>query len=124
MQELISEEVCHNSVLHLLPAVYKAPYLLAFCDSALEVYEVTTGKWIQTLPFRKVIIYSVVNDSVIIYSVVNDSVIIYCVIECNVMIYSVVNDIVCDDDVACSRLHTRYSLNAPFLTIHSGGMVV
>ena len=106
MQELISEEVCHNSVLHLLPAVYKAPYLLAFCDSALEVYEVTTGKWIQTLPFRKVIIYSVVNDSVIIYSVVNDSVIIYSVVECNVMIYSVVNDIVCDDDVACSRLHT------------------
>ena len=124
MQELISEEVCHNSVLHPLPAVYKAPYLLAFCDSALEVYEVTTGKWIQTLPFRKVIIYSVVNDSVIIYSVVNDSVIIYSVVECNVMIYSVVNDIVCDDDVACSRLHTRYSLNTPFLTIHSGGMVV
>ena len=60
-QELISEGVCHNSLLHLLPAVYKAPYLLAFCDSALEVYEVTTGKWIQTLPFRKVMICSVVN---------------------------------------------------------------
>ena len=60
MQELISEGVCHNSLLHLLPTVYKAPYLLAFCDSALEVYEVTTGKWIQTLPFRKVMICSVV----------------------------------------------------------------
>ena len=93
MQELISEEVCHNSVLHPLPAVYKAPYLLAFCDSALEVYEVTTGKWIQTLPFRKVMIHSVVNDSVMIYSVVECNVIIYCVVECNVMICSVVNDI-------------------------------
>lgn len=38
-----------------VPAVYKAPYLLAFCDSALEAYEVTTGKWIQTIPFRKVV---------------------------------------------------------------------
>ena len=69
MQELISEGVCHNSLPHLLPAVYKAPYLLAFCDSALEVYEVTTGKWIQTLPFRKVMICSVMN--VMICSVVN-----------------------------------------------------
>ena len=64
MEELISEVECHNSVLYL-PAVYKAPYLLVFCDSALEVYEVTAGKWIQTLPFRKVIIYSVVNDLMI-----------------------------------------------------------
>jgi len=33
--------------------IYKAPYLLVYCESALEVYEVTTGKWVQTIPFRK-----------------------------------------------------------------------
>ena len=54
-QEVISGEVCHNLFFTFLPAVYKAPYLLAFCDSALEAYEVTTGKWIQTIPFRKVV---------------------------------------------------------------------
>ena len=54
-QRLISDEVCHNLFFTYLPAVYKAPYLLAFCDSALEAYEVTTGKWIQTIPFRKVV---------------------------------------------------------------------
>lgn len=37
------------------PLVYKAPYLLVYCESALEVYEVTTGKWVQTIPFRKVL---------------------------------------------------------------------
>lgn len=37
------------------PLVYKAPYLLVYCESALEVYEVTTGKWVQTIPFRKVV---------------------------------------------------------------------
>ena len=54
-QGLISGEVCHNLFFTSLTAVYKAPYLLAFCDSALEAYEVTTGKWIQTIPFRKVV---------------------------------------------------------------------
>ena len=42
-------------VLFISPLVYKAPYLLVYCESALEVYEVTTGKWVQTIPFRKVV---------------------------------------------------------------------
>jgi len=42
-------------VFFISPLVYKAPYLLVYCESALEVYEVTTGKWVQTIPFRKVV---------------------------------------------------------------------
>ncbi|CAI8013825.1 Serine/threonine-protein kinase MRCK alpha, partial [Geodia barretti] len=32
---------------------YLAPYLLVYCESALEIYDVNTAKWIQTIPFRK-----------------------------------------------------------------------
>lgn len=35
-------------------AVYKAPYLLVYCESGLEVFDVNTAKWIQTIPFKKV----------------------------------------------------------------------
>lgn len=35
-------------------AVYKEPYLLVYCESALEVYDVLTAKWVQIIPFRKV----------------------------------------------------------------------
>jgi len=38
----------------LVPVVYKEPYLLVYCESALEVYDVISTKWIQTIPFRKV----------------------------------------------------------------------
>lgn len=34
--------------------VYKEPYLLVYCESGLEVYDITTAKWTQTLPIRKV----------------------------------------------------------------------
>lgn len=34
--------------------VYKEPYLLVYCESALEVYDVLSTKWIQIIPFRKV----------------------------------------------------------------------
>lgn len=37
----------------LYPVVYKEPYLLVYCESALEVYDVITGKWVQIVPFRK-----------------------------------------------------------------------
>ena len=39
---------------YLFPVVYKEPYLLVYCESALEVYDVISTKWIQTIPFRKV----------------------------------------------------------------------
>ncbi len=38
-------------------AVYKEPYIMVYCESALEVYDVNTTKWIQTIPFRKVRYY-------------------------------------------------------------------
>ena len=41
-------------IMHLLLIVYKEPYLLVYCESALEVYDVTTTKWVQSIPFRKV----------------------------------------------------------------------
>ena len=34
--------------------VYKSPFLLVYCECGLEVYDVNTAKWIQTLPIRKV----------------------------------------------------------------------
>ena len=35
-------------------AVYKEPYLLVYCESALEVYDVSNSKWVQIIPLRKV----------------------------------------------------------------------
>jgi serine/threonine-protein kinase MRCK len=32
---------------------YMAPYLMVYCESALEIYDVNTARWIQTIPFRK-----------------------------------------------------------------------
>lgn len=40
---------------HSPPAsfVYKDPYLLVYCESGLEVYDVLNMKWIQVIPFKK-----------------------------------------------------------------------
>lgn len=40
---------------HSPPAsfVYKEPYLLVYCESALEVYDVSNSKWVQIIPLRK-----------------------------------------------------------------------
>ena len=40
--------------MYIPPAVYKEPYLLVYCESGLEVYDIGTAKWIQTIPIRKV----------------------------------------------------------------------
>ncbi|XP_064397756.1 serine/threonine-protein kinase MRCK alpha-like isoform X2 [Halichondria panicea] len=34
--------------------VYSDPHLLVYCESALEIYDVVTAKWIQTISFRKI----------------------------------------------------------------------
>lgn len=39
-------------------AVYKEPYLLVYCESGVEVYDITSAKWIQTLPMRKVCMHT------------------------------------------------------------------
>ena len=35
-------------------AVHRSPYLLAFCESGIDVYDVNTSRWLQTLSARKV----------------------------------------------------------------------
>eukprot|EP00731_Ephydatia_muelleri_P030003 Em0021g526a len=34
--------------------VHRPPYLLAFCESGIDVYDVSTSRWLQTLSARKV----------------------------------------------------------------------
>lgn len=40
--------------LSLSLTVFNDPYLLVFCESNLEVYEVNTGAWEQTISIKKV----------------------------------------------------------------------
>ena len=37
--------------------VYRAPYLLVFTESALEVFDVNSAQWIQTISIKKVYRY-------------------------------------------------------------------
>ena len=41
-----------SSSLSLL--AYRAPHLVVFCDSGIELYDADQAKWIQTIPIRKV----------------------------------------------------------------------
>ena len=42
------------SILLLFITVYRQPYLIVFCDSGLEVINIDSAKWEQTIPIRKV----------------------------------------------------------------------
>ena len=33
---------------------YRAPHLVVFCDSGIELYDADHAKWMQTIPIRKV----------------------------------------------------------------------
>ena len=47
----ISTSITHSFL--LLP-VYQDPYLIVFCESGLEVINVSSAEWVQTIPIRKV----------------------------------------------------------------------
>ncbi len=37
--------------------VFRAPYLLVFTESALEVFDVNSAQWVQTVSLKKVNVY-------------------------------------------------------------------
>ena len=58
-QALVCVHVVSGFMISLLLAlcvVHRHPYLLVFCESNLEVYNVETSEWTQTISIKKVMI--------------------------------------------------------------------
>lgn len=38
----------------MLVAAYKAPYLIVYSENAVDIFDIHTSEWIQTIPLKKV----------------------------------------------------------------------
>ena len=46
--------MCQGFVSVIPSTAYREPHVVVYCDSGVEIYDAEDGKWLQTVPIRKV----------------------------------------------------------------------
>ena len=71
-------DINQDVTMHILPpfnsfllVAYRAPHLVVFCDSGVELYDADHAKWMQTIPIRKVCVCVCVRACVCVPTVAN-----------------------------------------------------
>ena len=61
LQQALVCIIFHDLIILGLYVVHRQPYLLVFCESNLEVYNVETSEWTQTISIKKVTITLIIS---------------------------------------------------------------